>query len=135
MFLLIRTQILMDIANQTKFTFHNVSINSGKSTTLLFEEEYLHSTMFLLIRKLPLLSDSSVALFTFHNVSINSFSENDNTVSDTEFTFHNVSINSIMNRSDNPSVKHLHSTMFLLIPLGSLQQHADGTIYIPQCFY
>ena len=35
---------------QAKFTFHNVSINSGERLKLSLSNRYLHSTMFLLIR-------------------------------------------------------------------------------------
>ena len=35
---------------RTKFTFHNVSINSDKKAMLVASKAYLHSIMYLLIR-------------------------------------------------------------------------------------
>ena len=55
----------------------------------------LHSTMFLLIHDGNLSSAEQAALFTFHNVSINSYTGN----------------------CYAGGYAHLHSTMFLLIPV------------------
>ena len=56
--------------------------------------------------------------FTFHNVSINSQKVQWIKKVQKSFTFHNVSINSIAAEMVIAPVKHLHSTMFLLIPQG-----------------
>ena len=98
-----------------KFTFHNVSINTGTRTIDAVDLCDLHSTMFLLIRVFSVVSvevfknlhstmfllilllmcrlNSSSSLFTFHNVSINTHSRLLQILHSHQFTFHNVSIN------------------------------------------
>ena len=56
----------------SKFTFHNVSINSNKGYLLGMGEANLHSIMYLLILITMLFFSVEVITFTFHNVSINS---------------------------------------------------------------
>ena len=135
MFLLIPVrQAVMN--KNTRFTFHNVSINTEITQSKLIALNTLHSTMFLLIPKtnhrswsssstlhstmfllIPDLQkqlNASVKSFTFHNVSINTFRRPVLTCCCFDFTFHNVSINT-------GSV------------LGELE--AGMGLYIPQCFY
>ena len=77
------------------FTFHNVSINTGRSTDSWTSQCSLHSTMFLLIRTVDTADRFIQSVFTFHNVSINTEidAKIDEMVAD--FTFHNVSINTV----------------------------------------
>ena len=70
MFLLIRG-ILFQNPSVLKFTFHNVSINTGYTPGKLRKEKlHLHSTMFLLIH-IDSFCRFPLSKFTFHNVSIN----------------------------------------------------------------
>ena len=55
--------------------------------------------------------------FTFHNVSINSLGDKEITVQTMLFTFHNVSINSAKGLLSLMLSLHLHSIMYLLIPV------------------
>ena len=96
-----------------KFTFHNVSINTRFHFSTLRCTCYLHSTMFLLIQGCKYLTP-------FEN----------------EFTFHNVSINTMPLDSLKTKYPYLHSTMFLLIQSAEkLAKLLKKLIYIPQCFY
>ena len=94
------------------FTFHNVSINTGKASGLAERYLTLHSTMFLLIRinrlrtKSTICSLHSTMFLLIHDRS--AYADKVYT-----FTFHNVSINT-------RNTKALHNTQAL---------------YIPQCFY
>ena len=78
---------------RTKFTFHNVSINSLFIWLIPIYVQNLHSTMFLLIPNAYLSISGYVPVFTFHNVSINS----------------------VFYMLDKWGNQNLHSTMFLLI--------------------
>ena len=49
MYLLIRYTVFNYPVSMAKFTFHNVSINSGKGKKMTVEEKDLHSIMYLLI--------------------------------------------------------------------------------------
>ena len=75
------------------FTFHNVSINTGRSTDSWTSQCSLHSTMFLLIPYYLHIAYANSADFTFHNVSINTCLSCCKTEIQHHFTFHNVSIN------------------------------------------
>ena len=80
-------------AHDSRFTFHNVSINS-------------------IIDK----HDCVVAgQFTFHNVSINSIHYLQPPILTYKFTFHNVSINSPIHLMPFLPLMYLHSIMYLLI--------------------
>ena len=130
MYLLIHLRTIDESASSTKFTFHNVSINSSSSNPwinvlLLFtfhnvsinsddkapgdvKEFHLHSIMYLLIPSSE--SDCIIILvaFTFHNVSINSVMKHKGDVAPEEFTFHNVSINSFFQLFPQVSVCHIY---------------------------
>ena len=71
-------------------------------------------------------------VFTFHNVSINSLSPSLHRRIPSPFTFHNVSINSFPETNIGKLHKnHLHSIMYLLIPLVDVQEPPELVIYIP----
>ena len=78
----------------TRFTFHNVSIN-----TTAFDTH----------------DPALFCLFTFHNVSINTQSARPPSFFPYSFTFHNVSINTDYSERGRKRDSTLHSTMFLLI--------------------
>ena len=96
---------------------------------------HLHSTMFLLIRISTAGDDEQLFLFTFHYVSTYTVSSALDTLLDFiyiplcfylyENTFSRV----------NAHHHHLHSTMFLLIPLLLCILCLQVAIYIPLCFY
>ena len=96
---------------------------------------YLHSTMFLLIRSSGLDVPGHLHEFTFHYVStytnIRVFTLHCGTI----FTFHYVSTYTRRNPLLSAPFLHLHSTMFLLIPLRQVLIVAHNLIYIPLCFY
>ncbi len=96
------------------FTFHNVSINTGRSTDSWTSQCSLHSTMFLLIPVAWNILLQRKRYFTFHNVSINTIIKLRMEHSFQDFTFHNVSINT-------------HCEWLVTMTLEDL--------YIPQCFY
>ena len=102
-----------------KFTFHNVSINTIlPSWSKLLHYLHLHSTMFLLIHQSIVEAFGAALIFTFHNVSINTQDRRCTVWEDAVvFTFHNVSINTTKCRFQQGIQLHLHSTMFLLIPI------------------
>ena len=141
----------------SRFTFHNVSINTLAHPTAQTSHISLHSTMFLLIRHHHTEIVHDLKNFTFHNVSINTTETSTRMEMWLDFTFHNVSINTLFaaamttmivyftfhNVSIN-TLKHfyisnmrctLHSTMFLLIQNPSLANPKVKHLYIPQCFY
>ena len=77
--------------------------------------------------------------FTFHNVSINSYTWIILPPCTAIFTFHNVSINSFLWILFHLLLLHLHSTMFLLIPLQTvsitlklLNLHSTMFLLIPE---
>ena len=101
-----------------KFTFHNVSINTVNCYDTDSVRGYLHSTMFLLIHQSIVEAFGAALIFTFHNVSINTQDRRCTVWEDAVvFTFHNVSINTTKCRFQQGIQLHLHSTMFLLIPI------------------
>ena len=72
MFLLIPCRSGWNIPEESNFTFHNVSINTGEtSENCSGSGDTLHSTMFLLILIFHNDNIHRKYYFTFHNVSIN----------------------------------------------------------------
>ena len=118
------------------FTFHYVSINTGKKqcTTLRFQT--LHSTMFLLIPPPQVYNLIILLNFTFHYVSINTLLWKSTSADLRNFTFHYVSINTKLAFHIFQHQKSLHSTMFLLIRMWQVSHWlTDLQLYIPLCFY
>ena len=70
-------------------------------------------------------------IFTFHNVSINSHGNERPDSTRIIFTFHNVSINSYRMSVDRAELIHLHSIMYLLIPVEIVEARLFNSIYIP----
>ena len=79
--------------------------------------------MFLLILDALKAQSKTEIAFTFHNVSINSNEAKKYVINLLKFTFHNVSINSFITVHMFSQIYHLHSTMFLLIPLKQRRFH------------
>ena len=62
MFLLIPGGVCQ-VRRRTKFTFHNVSINSLVDLAVKHDYENLHSTMFLLIHLSQILLNTSIPIY------------------------------------------------------------------------
>ena len=158
MFLLILQIAANIIGEHIVFTFHNVSINTRSSFSILslvplftFHNVSINTTFWLT-------HSESMSVFTFHNVSINTGSAVKRIGLLIGFTFHNVSINTETREAiQGVNYNTLHSTMFLLIRKRHRKDHEQGhdftfhnvsinteyrdeimdgiALYIPQCFY
>ena len=80
----------------SRFTFHNVSINSVLNFSIEKNKAYLHSIMYLLILQYLTIRLAWLMVFTFHNVSINS---------------------EVRDNAEVSGNANLHSIMYLLIPV------------------
>ena len=95
--------------------------------------QYLHSTMYLLILA-RIIAICNQKGFTFHYVSINSFCSWYYVHFSIIFTFHYVSINSNSGTFCGCGFVHLHSTMYLLIPViikASLFLNSEALFCLP----
>ena len=122
------------MARLIEFTFHYVSTYTSSLPLTNVASIYLHSTMFLLIRR-HLQTGPWRSGFTFHYVSTYTISRNGRPAKRITFTFHYVSTYTDRVAPFCGCIRHLHSTMFLLILFRLALRHNKSTIYIPLCFY
>ena len=157
MFLLIPLYALVDVLRIFHFTFHNVSINTGKSRWADGIRTSLHSTMFLLIpvkewkRQINNAPLHSTMFLLIRDAMRNARARHSSLHSTMfllilpEYTgkrrllqaLHSTMFLLIPERTEQTASreKTLHSTMFLLILTCDRIYSEVLLLYIPQCFY
>ena len=126
--------ILTPFISVVTFTFYFIYINT--KTCLASERAFsnLHSTLFILIHDGSLFC-ISVNIFTFYFIYINTVYVYPPSSSFSSFTFYFIYINTELPTSREVFDRHLHSTLFILIPSLclskiSLKYHLHSTLFI-----